>query len=293
MADLMSMFEDLERQSEPKSKDVILRAPFGYPGGKSRSVKHILPHLPYRRVYVEAFGGTGAILLSRKPSDLEVLNDRYMGIVAFYRCLQHPKKMQLLCDRLEVTVHSREDFVWCKETWEDCEDDVERAARWLCMIKYSFSQKGNNWGRATSYRGVLSGKIQNAIKHFPEIHQRLIRTQIENQDWYDCLIDYDSYETVFYLDPPYIDAYAGTYKHEMTKEDHVRLIETIFSLKGFVALSGFSNPVYEERPWDDRYEWEVFQSMRGEVFNEGNKKAHLRQTDDGRRTQKEVLWIKE
>ena len=292
MPDLMAMFEDLERNSEPKSKDVVVRAPFGYPGGKSKSAVHILPRLPYRDSYIEPFGGTGAVLLERHLSPLEVFNDRYAGVVAFYRCIRDKAKMNALCDRLELTLHSREEFVWCKETWEHLEDDVERAARWFYMVQYSFASKGRNFGRSICSRGHMAGKIGNRIKEFPSLHERMKKVQIENQDWRDCLADYDSPTSVFYLDPPYIDAYHGTYKHEMSHDDHRLMLQAIFNMQGFVAVSGYSNQLYEDQNWDARYEWEVFISIKGAAFTEGNNKANMAAIDE-RGHAKEVLWIKE
>ena len=290
--DLESIFDDLERMTEPKSKDVIVRAPFNYPGGKSKSIKHILPHLPYRGGYVEPFGGSAAVLLARNTSRLEVFNDRYAGVVAFYRCIRDKNKMEALCTRLDLTIHSREEFVWCKQTWENVEDDVERAARWYYTIQYSFAGLGRNFGRSTSTKSVMSGKLRNRIPEFFSIHERIKRVQIENQDWYDCLKDFDDPDTVFYLDPPYLDASAGIYKHEMTRSDHQSLLDTVFSLDGFVAVSGYSNPLYEEQDWDDRFEWDSFVSIQSIGGGEGNKKSQMTHLEK-RETAKEILWIKE
>lgn len=294
MPDLMDMFEDLERNTTPKSKDNIIRAPFGYPGGKSRSVYNIVERLPYSNTYVEPFGGSAAVLLARHGSPLEIFNDRYAGVVAFYRCMRDPVKADALVKWLDMTVHSREDFVWCHETWENCSDDVERAARWFYMTKYSFASKGRNFGRSLTGRGNLSGKVRAALPLFPIIHDRMAGVQIENQDWYDCITDYDASDAVFYLDPPYIDAYRGTYKYEMTNDDHRRLLNLVFTSQGFFAISGYPNPLYENQDWDNRFEWEVFVSMRSEAFTEGNSKAHLESADKGNRGHaKEVLWIRE
>ncbi len=292
--ELMSMFEDLDRHTVKKSKDNIIRAPFGYPGGKSRSVYKIIDKLPYRNTYIEVFGGSGAVLLGRHKSDLEVFNDRYAGVVAFYRCMRNPEKLDAMIKWIDTTVHSREDFVWCKDTWENCHDDVERACRWFYMVKYSFASKGTNFGRSTSGRGNLAGKVRNALPLFPGIHERLKNVQIENQDWYDCISDYDSNDAVFYLDPPYIDAYRGTYKHEMSQDQHRSLLELVFSCKGFFAISGYSNPLYENQDWDHRHEWDVYVSIKSEAYTDTNFKSQLESADKNNRGKaKEILWVRE
>jgi len=288
----MDLFDDLDRHTTPKTKDTIVRAQLNYPGGKTKSVHKIIPHLPYREKYIEPFGGSAAVLLARYPSTLEVYNDRYGGVVAFYRCMRNETKMQRLCDLLDLTVHSREDFVWCKATWDKVDDDVERAARWYYMLSYSFGGLSRNFGRSTSGRGTLSGKIRNAIKKFPEIHNRFKKVQVENQDWYDCIHDYDSEDAVFYIDPPYIEADSGIYKNKMTIDDHRRLLTTIFDLKGFVAVSGYNNPLYENQDWDDRIEWDAHVSIQSLAYTEGNRKQQLEGLEK-RGKSAEVLWIKE
>jgi DNA adenine methylase len=291
-AEAMASLDATTASTDAKSKDVVVRAPFGYPGGKSRSVNHILPHLPQRDVYIEPFGGSGAVLLARQPSKLEVLNDRYSGVTSFYRVIRDPRLLDQFCERVELAVHSREEFVWCKETWKNVDDHVERAARWFYMIQYSFSQLGRNFGRSTSAKSIVSGKMRNRIKEFPFIHQRLHRVQVENQDWYDCMIDYDSPGTVFYVDPPYVDASPGIYEHELTPEQHRALIDTIFRMKGFVAVSGYANPLYDSQPWDHRHTWKSFVSMQSLAHTEGNNKAHMAGIDK-RGHADEMLWIKE
>lgn len=292
----MGLFDDLDMVSgqvnkKPKDRDIV-RAAFGYPGGKSRSVKKILPHLPYRERYIEPFGGSAAILLAREPSKLEVYNDRYAGVVAFYRCLRSKKLFDALVQWIELTVHSREEFVFCRDTWENVDDPVERAGRWYYMSMYSFGSIGRNWGRSTSAKGNMAGKIRRKLKLFPAIHQRFERVQVENQDWEDCVRDYDSPDAVFYLDPPYVDVNRGTYGSEMSIDDHRHFLEVVMSLKGFCAVSGYSNPLYEKPPWDDRHEWKSFVSIQSMAYTEGNRKEQLKGLEKrGHAT--EVLWIKE
>lgn len=290
--DLFDMFEELERQTEPVEKGEILKAPFAYPGAKSRSVEHILPHLPYRRVYVEPFGGSGAVLLSRRKSPLEVFNDRYSGVVSFYRCIRDERLMLKLCEAIEYSVHSREDFRWCKETWQDVTDPVERAFRWLYMNVYSFGSLGRNWGRSLTGANNMAKKFINKIPRMSKIHERMKYVQVENRDWLQCVKEYDSPDTVFYLDPPYVDTDTHVYKDSYTKDDHFVLLNFIENCKGFVALSGYANPINEGLDWDDYHSWEVFCSIESVTNTERNKKAGINESKK-RSNAKECLWIKE
>lgn len=289
--ELFDLFEDLERNTEPVEKSEIVRAPFAYPGAKSRSVDHILPHLPNRRVYVEPFGGSGAVLLARRPSPLDVFNDRYSGVTAFYQCLRDHEMMLQLCNKMEFSVHSREEFWRCKDTWENMDDPVERAFRWLYMNTYSFGSLGRNWGRSITGSNNMAKKFVNKIPKMFKIHERLKTVQIENRDWYQCVKEYDSHDTVFYLDPPYIDSDTHVYKDNWTEDDQRLLLQFIDNCKGFVALSGYANPINECIDWDDYHTWEVFCSIESVTNSEANNKAGINESKK-RGKAKEALWIK-
>jgi len=286
VADLLNLFNELDET--PKKRSEYLKAPFGYIGGKSKSLPKILPHLPYRNAYVEPFGGSGAILLARSPSKLEVFNDRYSGVTDFYRCLKLDWKR--LIERLTPMLHSREEFYWSRETWENCEDRVERAARWYYMQQMSFANKGCVYARGTNPKGktTFGTRFQNHIKDFHNIHNRIINVQIENLDWSDCIRTFDHHDAVFYLDPPYLIAHGGTYKHDMPLTDHQELISTIKTMKSFVALSGYDNDLYNSVNWDNKIQWEALVSV-DPIGAEG----HGRSVDGTRFKTLETLWIKE
>ncbi len=289
MTDMLSLFEELDATSG--SRETIIRAPFSYPGGKSRSVETIIDILPNRKIYVEPFGGSAAVLLARRPSELEVFNDRYAGVVAFYRVVRDEQKLTLLLDRLRTIIHAREEFRWCKDTWQNCTDDVERAARWYYMTMCSFGSLGRNFGRATSGKNTMVAKIRNKFPEFWPLHNRIKDVTFENADWSQMITDFDQEDCVFYMDPPYLTAHKGTYKNEMSYDEHRRLLDTIMDMDAYVAVSGFSNELYDKYTWDERHTWDVAQSIKAMAFTDENYKAD----DAGNKTRQsheEVLWIK-
>ncbi len=259
--------------SEAVTRESVIKAPFNWAGGKSKSLPYLLQYLPYRDGYIEPFGGSGAVLLGRVKSDFEVFNDRHSGIIAFYRCLRDEVKTNKLMDYLQLVLHSREEFVDCKNTWSDCTDDVERAAKWYVSIVMSFSSLGRNFGRSIKSGVNMAISIRNKIDKFPIIHERIKNVQIENQDAYEMLKDYDNKDHVFYLDPPYYDVYSGTYAHEMTRAEHISLLERVMCMEAFVAVSSYDNELYNSYDWDHVYEWEVPVSIKAMAFREENGKA--------------------
>ena len=49
--DMLKMFDDLNNVTEEKSRDRIVRSPFNYPGGKSKSIHEIVHEIdsPFRQ----------------------------------------------------------------------------------------------------------------------------------------------------------------------------------------------------------------------------------------------------
>lgn len=282
---LLDMLDDLE--SRDKS---VIRAPFPYPGGKSRSLKQILPQLPYKRSYIEVFGGSGAVLLSRRRSPLEVYNDRFSGVVAFYRCIADDKKWRELEDLCFATIHSREDFNFCKANWHQPHlDDVQRAFRWYYMVVSSFGALGRNWARATRCKNQNAGKVRARANEFSILHQRLREVQIENLDWRLCLKDYDDPQAVFYLDPPYLETNAGVYKNEFDYQTHVDMLEMVMDMSGFVAISSYQNDLYDSYDWDNVIKWDAYVSITSAGCVDNGKDP----SNTKRGSREEVLYIKE
>jgi len=88
-----------------------------------------------------------------------------------------------------------------------------------------------------------------AVEALPEIAQRLLRVQIENDSAISVIRRYDSRETLFYCDPPYPHESRGdskAYRHEMTDEEHIELAQVLHNVKGKMALSGYHCDLLDE-----------------------------------------------
>lgn len=125
--------------------------------------------------------------------------------------------------------------------------------------------------------GVVSRWL-GAVEHLPWIAERLLRVQIENRPAIDVIVLYDSQETLFYCDPPYIHNTRGdknAYNNEMTDADHIELAQVLNSVKGKVAISNYQCDLM-----DDIY---TFPKWKKHVGSEKTNHA-----TKGKRT--EVLW---
>lgn len=241
-----------------ETREKYLKLPFAWPGGKMEHLKKILPHIPYGKGYGEPFGGSGAVLLNREPIGLEVLNDRYSGITDFFRVVRDRKLYPLFMERITCTVHSREEFIWCKKTWRDLVDDpVERAARWYYMIRYAVNCKPRStFGRSTDPIVRFADRLHKSLPLFGPLHSRLHTVTMENQDWRQCIDDYDRVGFVWYFDPTYLDCVPGTYEEELSEDDHRELAVRIRHMHSHVTMSSYGGPktlaIYDQEGlWDD------------------------------------------
>jgi DNA adenine methylase len=101
-------------------------------------------------------------------------------------------------------------------------------------------------------RAGMSGVISRwlgGVEMLPEIADRLLRVQIENRPAWAVINLYDSPETLFYCDPPYVHDTRGdskAYGYEMTDQQHRELAEGLNKVKGMVAISNYQCPLMEE-----------------------------------------------
>jgi DNA adenine methylase len=297
MADNNFLAQLLALNDAAQVRDTYLKSPFGYPGGKTRSLKNLLSILPYRKIWMDVCAGSGAATLARHESELEVFNDRCAGITSFFRAVRQRDTCAKLIERLQMTVCSREDFIWARDSWEcDWHDDVERAARWYYCVQHSFNSKGWSFGRVTSGRSQC-GKIFNNLNLFWPIQHRMQRVYVENQDFRTLFKDFNTEkngdEIVWYIDPPYWQT-IGIYKHELKPEEHFEIGERAMHLNGFIALSGYDHErhPYNTFKWDKKESWEVDVSMTGMSFTDTN---HLQPYEEiiQRGKVRECVWIRD
>lgn len=205
-------------------------------------------------MYVEVFGGGGAVLMAKKISTLEVFNDIDSGLCNFFMVLSDPddfEKFHRMVDALPFSKQMYREFL---DEWGKEKDKIKRAVKWFYVARNSFSGIfGNSWGFSvnTITRGMLKSVSdwRSIVDLLPEIHNRLIRVQIENRDWSHIFNIYDSENTLFYLDPPYVkDARTGSgkYVYEMTNDQQEILTDRLLKIKGKAVLSGYKNKIYEK-----------------------------------------------
>lgn len=219
---------------------------FNYYGAKSRQVKNILPYLEIEhKRYVEVFGGSAMVLLNKNISKIEVYNDIYSEVVNFYRVIRNKAKLRKLQEFINNTPVSREEFHRFRYTLENTPVDWKRAAKFYYINCCSFVYNMVDF----RVKCDQTARIKNVSDNLDKVRDRFIKVLIENWDWEKIFKSYDSEETLFYLDPPYMREVRGEstrgYNNDMEDKDHELLIEKILLLRGKVILSGYQSDLYD------------------------------------------------
>ena len=135
----------------------------------------------------------------------------------------------------------------------DTEDPVERAACFAIksMMGHGFRMNGDcGWkkdvyGRESAYAVRYWNELPESIA---EMAIRLKQVQIENCPALELIKAFDHENVLMYLDPPYVwSTRTGRkqYRHEMSDQDHIELLETITSSKAKVMISGYDCELYD------------------------------------------------
>ena len=253
--------------------------------------KNLLALMPKHKVYVEVFGGGAQLLFAKKPYGLEVYNDINGDLVNFFKVLADTELFEKFYRFVAVLPCSRELYNEYRETYRQEKEIWKRAAKWFLVANQAYAGKfGDSWGFVVSeVHNNMSGQVSrwlSAIKILPEIHARLQRVQIENQDFRKLIPKYDSEDTFFYLDPPYIldtRKSGEAYECEMTDDDHKELVEILLNIKGQAILSGYENDIY--KPLGNAgWQRKEFQTQLSSI--------NPRYTNGKRDYATEIVWLK-
>ncbi|MDR0538071.1 MAG: DNA adenine methylase [Tannerellaceae bacterium] len=228
---------------------------FGWYGGKFSHLNWLLPLLPNCNHYCEPFAGSGAVLLNKEPSPVETYNDIDGEVVNFFKVLRDEKDR--LMEQIALTPFSREEFGLACELNPDL-SNLERARRFYIrarQVRTGLAQTATigRWANCkNTSRAGMSGVVSRwlgGVEQLEFIAERLLRVQIENRPAIDVIKLYDSKNTLFYCDPPYIHETRGdikSYSYEMDNLAHKELAETLNSAEGLVAISNYECDLMDE-----------------------------------------------
>jgi DNA adenine methylase len=156
-----------------------------------------------------------------------------------------------LIEAIELTPFSRLEHKRAHD--RNVDEPIERARRFYVRSRQSFGsgegEYSSGWRfQANSRRGTSVIDEWSNVDHLYAAAARLKQAQIECDDALKCIQRFDTPDTLFYVDPPYVwDTRHDTehmYAHEMTDDQHVQLAALLNRVQGMVILSGYASELY-------------------------------------------------
>lgn len=226
---------------------------FSYPGGKTTIAPWIVDHFPDHDIYVEPFGGSASTFMYKPKSPTEVYNDLNEHCVTFFQVIKD--RPDDLRDWIRATPYSRKLFDEWVEAFKDGripEDSVEHAGRFWFIQTASFGGKLATDGGSFSVDKKPPGGTSSVdgwrlnTKRLEAIRDRFRHVQIEYQDYRKVVKRYDTPDTLFYFDPPYVGVGDDYYQGEGF--DHAEFGDVCDGIAGYWIVS------YDDLPeWCDDY----------------------------------------
>lgn len=225
-----------------------------YPGAKWVMADRIVSLMPPHRSYLEPFFGSGAVLFHKPPSAIETVNDIDGDIVNFFRVLR--EQPDDLAEAISLTPYARDVFNDAHENRGTTAFD--RAYRFAIRSKMghgfkTYTRTGWKMDVAGREGAYAVGNWNRMPKDLIAAAKRLKDVQIENRPALDLIKRFNYDNVLIYADPPYLLQTRGgkQYRHEMTEQDHLDLLDALKQHRGTVILSGYPSDLYDRylRGW--------------------------------------------
>jgi DNA adenine methylase len=255
---------ELDEAGQPGTPGIVLssdglgvtRPALRYHGAKFRLAPWVLRHFPVHDTYVEPFGGAAGVLLQKVRSYAEVYNDLDGEMANFFCVLRNPVQRAALVEALALTPYARDEF---DLAWEPSDAPVEQARRLCVRAQMGFGSAGATKG-VTGFR-IDTKRACSTAQHlwmeYPDslavVGARFAGVLIENRPALEVMPQHDGPDTLHFVDPPYVLSTRvlqgkgrGYYRHEMTDDDHAKLLAALRELKGMVIVTGYASDLYAD-----------------------------------------------
>ena len=240
----------------------MVSSPVSYFGGKSWIASRLAASFPPHKHYVEVCGGSLAVLLSKKPSRMETVNDLDGHLMTFWRVLRDcPTDLERVCF---LTPHSRAERELAHSFPEGL-DELEIARRVFVALTQgrtgSITRTGwrhNSAPTSTPMPVVL----QRHARRIALAARRIQNVSLECRPAVEMIRAYGGdRRNLLYVDPPYITdpgvRRGGEYRIDMRSVGaHRELLSACVEADAAVVISGYQSQVYSEM-LDGWYRYEI------------------------------------
>lgn len=207
--------------------DVLQKNIWGSPMGKTHLAHRIVAEIPEHQIYVEPFAGSGTILFTKDPSEVEVVADLDPEIAFAFKFTKWITPEQIAALRRKKWVGDKTHFRKLEQSAVPA-DDLERFYRFAYLSRFSFN-KLRRGAMPDKNVGVQARFVNKLERHAP----RLKKVQVRHADYEQVIDEFDGPDTFFFLDPPYAgydaDVRAGSGHREW---DEARFAKVLRKIRG-------------------------------------------------------------
>lgn len=228
-----------------------MKTPIKTHGGKHYLSKWIISHFPADYVsmdYIEVFGGGASVMLQKKRSKSEQLNDLDRNTFNFWRIVKGDGfNLAKHCYEIQCSKDTFDRFLLYSPWTVFQEATKEFVLRRMSRggAKKSFSKSKRTRRGMPEHQSAWLNGVDLIMPAF----NRLQDVSITNLD-FRKIFDVATEETLLYLDPPYLHETRVSkkmYECEMTREDHEDLLRRCNDSNAKIVLSGYRSSLYDEQ----------------------------------------------
>ena len=255
---------------------------FSYLGGKKFQSKWIGSYIPISKKYVEPFGGAFWVYFQNGIEfDKNVYNDYNVYLANIFYCARN-KTNQFQKELLKHEAQNKDLFEKFKSELVPLDykvelGDVEKAAKYIYIELNTYSGLRIEKAQFVDLKGKYKSKYTQFCEKVchPRWQYKLQTiTDIQHQSYQNCIIDHDSTDTFFYVDPPYFQK-ESYYTKDFPQAEHKKLAKQLKSIKGKFILSYYEFDELEQWFPKDQYTW------KEREFNKQNSSKKVN-TDKGK-----------
>lgn len=226
-----------------------------YFGGKQGMAKEILKYFPEKETYdtyIEPFGGSYALGFKMEfIPPVEIYNDLEKNVYSLYKVLSDKELYEQFKEKCDLTYYIadlREEYR--RRLKEDELSMLDRAFYFFYVNRTSHNGIGGLSVNTVVRRNMCKSvsDMLSCIDRLPELHQRLSKVIILNQDGIELIKKYNTKNVFLYLDPPYEQSTRtnARYSVDMDRDGHLKLIDACIDSKAKIMISGYDHEIYDK-----------------------------------------------
>jgi DNA adenine methylase len=268
-------------------------------GGKSKIGKWLVKYYPNdMEIYTESFGGMMWCYfnmdLSKYPNLKKIVyNDLNPLNYNLFQCIKNPSRLLEEINKIPCQQRGEEHTLEIyKEQFLRFQDEIFNenfkvqpydyltAAKYAYIVTQVFSGSKPEKSSFIDLKGKYKSKyltFRDKLSNPKWVEYFLKITHIENMDFEEFILKYDSNKTFHYIDAPYWKTEDYYSNHDFDRNDHERLAKCLKKIVGKFGMSYYDFPQLNEWFPQDQFKWErkefskAAAAKKGKTQNKGEE----------------------